>query len=206
VNTVFEGNPIIAAVVAALRLLGCITRTNADALLSLTTVDLTEREWAAVLDAFPTDAPTDETLDDQLRQLDNERARLRELDAPVDPFRIDAEGMEHPSWCDLSVCTAPSALRQRGAAEAGVPVYMTDNHLSTPWIIEAGRLGEVAYTVQAFRGVDQPVTDEVEGVDLVAEFTLQNLRVGLAVAVDQLGPLVRAFTGARDTAQPGGDR
>lgn len=123
-----------------------------------------------------------------------------------DPYRTDAEGFEHPSWCDLGQCTAPSALAQRGLAEADVPPYLRDNHLSTPWVIDAGRIGEVTYTVQAFRGVDQPVTDEVEGVDLVAEFTLQNLRVGLAVAVDQLGPLVRAFTGARDTAQPGGDR
>lgn len=36
--------------------------------------------------------PADETLDDQLRQLDEERARLRELDAPAEPERRTVAG------------------------------------------------------------------------------------------------------------------
>lgn len=52
-STLFHDNPIIAAVVTALRVLGCITRSNAAALLSLTTVQLTAREVTAVLAAFP---------------------------------------------------------------------------------------------------------------------------------------------------------
>lgn len=119
-------------------------------------------------------------------------------------FRRDAEGFEHPDWCDLGECTAPSALRQRGRTEADVPVYLRDNHLSTPWVVEAGRAGEVTYTVLVYRGSSQPVGNAVEGVDLVAEFTVQNLRIGLGVAVDQLPGLAAAFAGARDTAIAGG--
>lgn len=50
-----EPNPIITAVITALRVLGCFTRTNADALLSLTVVDLSARERLAVLADFPDD-------------------------------------------------------------------------------------------------------------------------------------------------------
>jgi trimethylamine:corrinoid methyltransferase-like protein len=59
-STLFDGNPIIAAVVTALRVLGAVSRTNADALLGLTTVQLTDRERTAVLDAFPPHAGEDD--------------------------------------------------------------------------------------------------------------------------------------------------
>jgi hypothetical protein len=123
----------------------------------------------------------------------------------VPSYLFDPEGFEHPRWCDLGECTAPSALRQRGVDEAAVPLYLRGNHLTTPFVIEAAsaRAGEADFTVQAWRGVDQPVTNEVEGVDLVAEMTVQNLRIGLPVAVEQLGPLARAFAGLRDTARAG---
>lgn len=48
-----DRNPVVDEVAQALRVLGAITRTNADALLSLCVVHLTDRELAAVLDQFP---------------------------------------------------------------------------------------------------------------------------------------------------------
>lgn len=53
VRALFADNPVVRAVVVALRVLGCVTRSNADSLLSLTVVQLTDRERAVVLDAFP---------------------------------------------------------------------------------------------------------------------------------------------------------
>jgi hypothetical protein len=48
-----DRNPVVDEVAQALRVLGCITRGNADALLSLTVVHLTDRERTAVLAHFP---------------------------------------------------------------------------------------------------------------------------------------------------------
>ena len=45
--------PIVPAVANALYVLGCLTRDNARALLSLTVVQLTDAERAAVLEVFP---------------------------------------------------------------------------------------------------------------------------------------------------------
>lgn len=48
-----DRNPVVAEVANALRVLGCIDRSNAAALLSLTVVHLTDRERDAVLAEFP---------------------------------------------------------------------------------------------------------------------------------------------------------
>lgn len=50
-------NPVINAVVYALTVLGCVTRANAAAVLSLTTVDLTGSEKTIVLEQFPEQCP-----------------------------------------------------------------------------------------------------------------------------------------------------
>lgn len=50
-------NPVINAVIYALIVLGCVTRKNAAALLSLTTVNLTTREKGHVLAQFPEQCP-----------------------------------------------------------------------------------------------------------------------------------------------------
>lgn len=112
---------------------------------------------------------------------------------PIPAFPRDAEGSEHPNWCDLSECTAPSALRQRGVDEADLPDYTLDNHLSTPRTIAAAYGSEGAYIVQAWRGSNQPVEDGVNGVDLVADQHARNLRIGLLVSVAQVAPLAEAF-------------
>lgn len=118
---------------------------------------------------------------------------------PIPAFPRDAEGFEHPNWCDLTECTSPSALRIR-SAETDVPVYMQDHHLSTPQRVPAGRYGEVDFIVQVGRDTNQPVTDKVDGVDLIIDFPVCRLRVGLPVAVDQLGPLTQVLTAIRDIA------
>lgn len=48
-----DRNPVVDRVAESLRVLGCITRGNADALLGLTVVQLTDRERDAVLAQFP---------------------------------------------------------------------------------------------------------------------------------------------------------
>jgi hypothetical protein len=48
-----DDNPVIDAVAEALRVLGCTTRTDAEMLLSLTVVELTDREQDIVLARFP---------------------------------------------------------------------------------------------------------------------------------------------------------
>lgn len=47
-----DRNPLMDRVAEALRVLGCVDRSNAAALLSLTVVHLTDRERTAVLDQF----------------------------------------------------------------------------------------------------------------------------------------------------------
>lgn len=47
-----DRNPVLDDVARSLRILGCVSRSNAAALLSLTTVHLTDRERAAVLEQF----------------------------------------------------------------------------------------------------------------------------------------------------------
>lgn len=52
ISTRSEINPVVAKVAESLRVLGCVTRTNAEALLGLCVVELTPREVEAVLSTF----------------------------------------------------------------------------------------------------------------------------------------------------------
>lgn len=125
-----------------------------------------------------------------------------------DPYRTDAEGFEHPTWCDVSgSCTAPSALRQRGVAEADVPVLLSNAHLGTARVVDGDRMVETKFTLQAWRMVDQPVTDEVEGIDLHIEAKDGRLKTVVLVTPSQVPDLVEAFADLARLAFPAdGDR
>lgn len=122
---------------------------------------------------------------------------------PSNPYPLDAEGFEHPRWCDLQLCTAPSSLRARGQDEADVPFTLRDAHLAAPHVVDGARIAEARYTLQAWQMVDRPVDDEVEGVDLQVERLDERLQVVFPVTLEQLAPLARAFGEVRDLVAVG---
>lgn len=122
---------------------------------------------------------------------------------PAHAYPVDDEGYEHPHWCRPDLCTAPSMLRARNVNEADVPLNMRNAHLGGPEIVDGDRMVETRFTLQAWRMVDQPVTDEVEGVDLRVETKDERLAAFVFVTVEQLDPLTRAFAEVRDIARTG---
>lgn len=122
---------------------------------------------------------------------------------PESVYPLDAEGFEHPHWCDQTICTSPSTLRIRGEQEASVPFILRDAHLGTPKVVDGDHYAETKFSIQPWRMVDQPVTDEVEGVDLHAEAKDERHRAVYPVTVSQLSPLARAFAEVRDIATAG---
>lgn len=106
----------------------------------------------------------------------------------------------HPSWCDRNVCSHPDSLQARGLTEADVPGHLRDVHLGTPRTVDTGAAGEVRLTLTPWRFVNEAVTDEVMGIDLVIESRIQLLTVGVMVAPAQTPALVEAFAAVRDVA------
>lgn len=128
------------------------------------------------------------------------------MSVPESPYPLDAEGFEHPHWCDQSICTAPSSLRIRGQEESSVPFSLLGAHLGTAKVVEGDRTVETRFTLQPWRMVDQPVTNVVEGVDLRVETKDERLKAIVMTTVEQLGPLARAFAEVRDIALTGKPR
>lgn len=110
----------------------------------------------------------------------------------------------HPSWCDRAVCTHPDSLADRGVTEADVPRHLRSAHMATPRTVHLDEHGEVRFTFLPWRFVDEPVTDVVQGVDLICEWATMLLTVGVPIAPAQLPALVDTFTAVRDLAT-GGD-
>lgn len=106
----------------------------------------------------------------------------------------------HPSWCDRAVCTHPDSIAARGQVEADVPRHLRLIHAATPRTVDLDEHGEVKFTLLPWRFTDEPVTDEVQGVDLLCEWATMLLTVGVPIAPLQLGALIDAFTAVRAVA------
>lgn len=116
---------------------------------------------------------------------------------PADPAHA------HPSWCWPGTCTAPDRLEERGEQEHDVPMYRRSSHFSTAHVIPVTRVSEVEIRLELFRDVYTEVTDEPEGV-LLSYFAEYCGHSGtLILAVEQLGPLARAFAEVRDVVRSG---
>jgi hypothetical protein len=104
----------------------------------------------------------------------------------------------HPSWCDLSYCTHPEVLAQRGQTDADVSPWRHHTHWSTPRTIGADRRDDVVFTFSVGRDTDQPVAEVPDVLDVQLTWTDKHQIIGVYVTPAQVPLLAEAFTEYRD--------
>lgn len=110
--------------------------------------------------------------------------------------------LAHPSWCSPARCTSPDRLAERGVDERAVPRWLRDAHLSEPVVVGADldndRQAEATLTLQAWRWIFQPPTEDVDGVDITIDAVERNHRVTASISPHQVPLVVEAFIAMRD--------
>lgn len=115
-----------------------------------------------------------------------------------DPSDLVDPALAHPTWCFSATCTAPDRLLERRIDERDVPLSRRGSHFGEPHTIPTTRVSEVELTLELFRDVFTPVTDQPDGVVLTHYSEACGHGGALVLTGEQLGPLATAAASMRD--------